>query len=269
MGAGSGWQRAHVPAGNYARDLVPALFAPWARHLVAQVRPRTGESVLDLACGTGVVARTAAAQVGPTGSVTGVDVSADMLDVARAGEEPIAWVCAPAERTGLPDRSFDVALCQQGLQFFPDRPAALAELHRVVAAGGRVALSVWCDPGTPGYTAVREALALHLAESTGPVAFIDAIFGLADAGELRALLEHAGFTGVRIGRRTDAVRFPSPEAWVRAFLGAAPVPGIGGPAAPELDPVVAEAAARLRHLTDRGTGLAFPLSAHTAVATRP
>ncbi|MFE3459727.1 methyltransferase domain-containing protein [Nocardiopsis aegyptia] len=267
MGTGGGWQRAHVPAGNYARDLVPALFAPWARHLVAQVGPRTGESVLDLACGTGVVARTAAAEVGPTGSVTGVDVSADMLEAARAGGESIVWVRAPAERTGLPDRSFDVALCQQGLQFFPDRPAALAEMHRVVAPGGRVAVSVWCDPDSPGYTAVREALTLHSADTSDLLTFMDAIFALSDADELGALLERAGFTGVRVGRRTDDVRFRSPEAWVRAFLGAAPVPG--GAAASDTGPLVADAAARLRRLTGDGTGSAFPLSAHTAVAARP
>ena len=98
---------------------------------VAALRP--GERVLDVACGTGVVARLAAQQVGTAGQVTGVDLNAGMLAVARALSPPpgatITWVEGSAVAIDLADVQFDVVLCQQGLQFFPDQPAALWEMH--------------------------------------------------------------------------------------------------------------------------------------------
>lgn len=131
----------------YQRYLVPIMFAPWARNLVDLVAPRTGERVLDVACGTGVVARCAAIHVGDEGTVVGLDVNDGMLQVARAtssGIRPaIEWRTGSATDMPLPDGSFDVAFCLQGLQFFGDRSAALREMHRVLVPEGRLALAVW------------------------------------------------------------------------------------------------------------------------------
>jgi ubiquinone/menaquinone biosynthesis C-methylase UbiE len=137
------WQMAGNAAEVYERALVPAVFAPWAPMVVALGDPKPGERVLDVACGTGVVARVASQGVGPAGTVVGLDLNPGMLAVAAssaAGQAatgaPIRWQEASATKMPLPDASFDIVYCQLGLQFFPDRAAALREMHRVLAPGG-------------------------------------------------------------------------------------------------------------------------------------
>jgi len=148
MNAQNQWQLSGNAAERYERVLVPAIFAPWAADLVALAKLRPGERVLDLACGTGVVARLAAERVGPEGDITGLDLNESMLEVARsqpipAGAAAVAWVQSSALAMRVPDSSFDVVLCQQGIQFFPDRPQALREMIRVLVPGGRMFASVW------------------------------------------------------------------------------------------------------------------------------
>src|SRR5437867_1567189 len=148
----------------YERYLVPAIFEPWAMALVALAAPQPGERVLDVACGTGTVARLAAQHVGPTGQVMGLDVNPGMLAVALGLPPPqgvpIAWQEGDAMAMPLADAAFDVVLCQQGLQFFPDRAVALREMHRVVAPGGRVALRGWRSiQYSPGFALLAEVKA--------------------------------------------------------------------------------------------------------------
>lgn len=134
------------PAEAYESLLVPHQFAPWARDLVAHADPKPGERILDVACGTGVVMRSVVPLVGPNGRVVGVDSSPAMLAVARTrapSEAPIEWYEVSAEALPLSDAAFDLVLCRQGLQFFADKLGATREMRRVLAPGGRVALSVW------------------------------------------------------------------------------------------------------------------------------
>ncbi|MPZ73760.1 MAG: methyltransferase domain-containing protein [Nitriliruptorales bacterium] len=261
---GHSWQDVSVGAERYERGLVPALFEPWATVLVDIAGLRPGERVLDLACGTGVMARAAARRVTPGGHVCGVDVNEDMLALARRAGPDIEWRQAEASRTSLADASFDVAFCQQGLQFFPDRLAALRELRRVLAPGGRAVIATWCaaDAGDAGYTPITQALRRHRPHDPGPLAFISAIFGLSDGTELTQLVEAAGFDDVAVERRTKTVRFPSAVAWVEAFLGAAPVPAVSALEPATSAAIVADAATALQPYVDP-TGLAFPL--HTNI----
>jgi SAM-dependent methyltransferase len=134
----SGWQLLDNKAQAYERWLVPPIFSPFADDLVADVAP--GSHVLDVACGTGIVARRAAAK-GAT--VVGVDLNEQMLQVARDVAPDIEWVAADAADLPLDDESFDLVFCQQGLQFMSDPAAAVAEMRRVVAPGGRLTMSVW------------------------------------------------------------------------------------------------------------------------------
>ena len=131
----------------YQRYLVPAVTALWAADLLARICLRSGERVLDVACGTGVVARGAAEQVGASGHVAAIDVNAAMLEVARRIDPPagapIAWQQASALDLPYDDGSFDVVLCQLGLQFFPGPGAALGQMRRVLVARGRLGLSVY------------------------------------------------------------------------------------------------------------------------------
>jgi SAM-dependent methyltransferase len=128
------WQVAGSAPEVYERELVPAVFGPWAPILIDLAHPKSGDRVIDIACGTGIVARLAAARVGPGGAVAGVDLNPGMLNVARSllttgDAAPVQWQEASADRLPFPDGSFVVAYCQLGLQFFADRPAAWRESY--------------------------------------------------------------------------------------------------------------------------------------------
>ena len=150
---GGAWSAAFASAARsamnvYAEVMVPRMFEPWARVLLGELAVEAGEAVIDVACGPGTVSRLAAAQSGPTGRVTGCDLSPAMLAIAKSREPaadgaPIDYVEAPADRLPVADESFAVATCQQGLQFFPDRLAALAEMRRALRPGGQVGIAVW------------------------------------------------------------------------------------------------------------------------------
>jgi SAM-dependent methyltransferase len=131
----------------YERNMVPAIFAPFAKGLLEFANLLAGEYVLEVAHGTGIVARLAWPQVAPSGHVVGLDVNAAMLEVARSASEevgaPIAWQEGDIAWLPMADGAFDVSLCRHGLQYFPDRHAALTEMHRMLRASGRLVLSVW------------------------------------------------------------------------------------------------------------------------------
>jgi SAM-dependent methyltransferase len=199
---------------NYERHFVPAIGGPLAEDLMEVTELRPGERVLDVACGTGIVARLAAERVGAEGTIAGVDLNPGMLAVARAVTPPhtaIAWHQGNAESLPLPDEAFDVVVCQLGLQFVADKPAALREMRRVLAPGGRLIVSV-IGPTPPPLVVLAEALSEHISPKISP--FVHAVFSLHDPAELRTLVGGAGFSDVTI--RRDARRLPLPAP--RAFL---------------------------------------------------
>ena len=132
------WQLEGNAAEAYERYLVPAFFGPFADRLIELAEPRAADRMLDVACGTGIVARRVASCVA---RVVGLDLNPAMLEVAWAADPAIEWLAGDAGAMPVPDRSFDLVLCQQGLQFLPDRAAGLRELRRVLAPGGRLAVS--------------------------------------------------------------------------------------------------------------------------------
>jgi SAM-dependent methyltransferase len=212
----------------YERYLVPTLFTPWATELVALAALKPGERVLDVACGTGAVTRLAAQRVGSTGTVTGLDVTPGMLAVARVlpppSGAPIAWHEGTASAMPLADAAFDMVLCQQGVQFFPERATALREMHRVLVPGGRLALSVWRAPRHNPYV---EALAAVIAHYLGPEAGASmrtpCAFGELEA--LRTVVTGGGFQEVRIRIAVRLLRFPSVEEFIPGQLAAIPLAG--------------------------------------------
>ena len=214
-----------TPPVNYERFFVPAIGAPLATDLIRLAALRPGERVLDVACGTGVVARLASQQVGATGNVAGLDVNPGMLAVARSATPPgmpIEWHEASAEAMPLPDASFDVALCQMGLQFMPDRHAALREMRRVLVRGGRLILNV---PGpTPRlFTILGEALERHIgAEAAG---FVHHVFSLHDTAEIQNLVSGTGFHDVSVQSDTKPLRLPAPEEFVWQYVHSTPLAG--------------------------------------------
>lgn len=268
------WQVAGNAAETYERALTPAVFAAWAPLVVALADPRSGERVLDVACGTGVVTRLVARQVGRTGKVVGLDLNPGMLAVAAAtaASEPptsasITWQEASATRMPFPDGAFDVAYCQLGLQFFPDRPAALREMHRVLVSGGRLGLMVWRGiEHSPGFDILAAALARHVSPEAAGI--MRAPFGLAEAEELRGLMAAAGFRDITIRPVAGTVRFPSVARFVQDYVAGSPLAGHVAKVSDEARAaLVGEVGDALRsHLA--GGALAFPIEAHLASARK-
>jgi len=213
-------------AENYQRYFVPAIGRPLAVGLIAAAELTSGERVLDVACGTGVVARLAREAVGAQGDVTGLDVNPKMIDVARAStpaEMQIDWVRSPAEEMPFPDDSFDVVLCGMGLQFFEDREAGLREMRRVLSDAGRVVLNL---PGP--LPAVFEVFERGLARHVGPEAagFASAVFSLHDPDEIGGLFDRAGFHAVRIESTVEALPVPPPEQFLWQYVHSTPLAGV-------------------------------------------
>jgi ubiquinone/menaquinone biosynthesis C-methylase UbiE len=202
------------PAETYESYMVPTLFAPWASYLVQAAKPQPGERVLDVACGTGIVARQIASHIGSSGSVVGIDLNPNMLSVARAaaqGEElTIEWHQGKAEKLPFPNASFDLVLCQFALMFFNDRQAALAEMRRVLANNGRLLLSVWQGMDRhPFYQKLHEVIQSRLGMSG-----LQDIFALGNADELRTMLGSAGFQQTEVEPVSMTARFPNPEGFL-------------------------------------------------------
>jgi ubiquinone/menaquinone biosynthesis C-methylase UbiE len=222
----SGFQVSGDAARLREQYAVRYFIGPWAPGLVAQAALQPGERVLDLACGTGLITRLAAEEVGAKGQVSGLDINAGMLAVARSlpcpTGAPITWIEGNAVAMDFADASFDVILCQQGLQFFPDKPAAVREMHRVLVPGGRVFLSVWKSAG-PYNAAVGEALERHVGPETANKYLASRI--VPDGAALERLLVAAGFRAVEIRTSTLTIRLPSLETFVLGHLSGNPVAG--------------------------------------------
>jgi len=212
----------------YDEIMVPRLFDPWAELLLSQVKLRSGQAVLDVACGPGTVTRQAAHRVGESGRVTGCDLSPAMLDLARsktsmAVSARIEYLQCPADSLGVPDDAFDLVTCQQGLQFFPDRPAALAEMRRALHHDGQLALSLWCAiQDCPPFAALANALGRVLGSETA-IAYEAGPWGFSDAESLAQLVEESGFKNVTVRRFELPLVFEGGPAQLLLTLHAASV----------------------------------------------
>jgi ubiquinone/menaquinone biosynthesis C-methylase UbiE len=210
-------RRISTPIEAYQAYMVPVEFAPWSKELLDRIAPRPGEDVLDVACGTGIVARGVAPLVDPGGTVTGLDVNPAMLQMARTlpvpEGVPVTWEQGRAESLPFEDASFDVVLCQQGIQFFADRAGAVREMRRVLRPGGRVGASIW---RSPEHQSVKGALLRALQEMFGPDAAVAYSFG--DANAVRQLFVDAGFDDGRVEAVRRQMREPSADRMVRMVV---------------------------------------------------
>jgi ubiquinone/menaquinone biosynthesis C-methylase UbiE len=196
----------------YDEFFVPALFAPWPASVAAAAGIAPGQDVLDVACGTGVLAREAALRVQPGGTVTGLDRNEGMLAVARRKAPEIEWRQGLAEALPFADDRFDAVVSQFGLMFFDDRALALAEMWRVLKPGGRVAVAVWdALERTPGYAAMTAVLQRLFGERVADA--LRAPYALGDPEALTALATEAGIPAT-ITTCEGTAHFPSIEAWV-------------------------------------------------------
>jgi len=206
------------PAWIYETGLVPAIFAAWTEVLLDFAPPRPGDRVLDVGCGTGVVARRYAARVGDAGQVIGVDIDRDMLAVAAEVASAMDGIHGDMMALPFDDGEFDMVACQQGLQFAPDPDRAVAEFFRVLVPGGRMALSVWTElDKSPGQAAVFATLGELLGTDTSrPPAF-----SLPDQERVLDMVRVAGFVELRTGVETRVSTYPSAQTFVETMLAGA------------------------------------------------
>jgi SAM-dependent methyltransferase len=197
----------------YEEFYLPALFLEWAPRLAEAACVRTGQRVLDVACGTGVLARALADRVGPRGAVVGLDINAGMLEVARRRTPGIEWRQGAAEALPFADSSFDAVVSQFGLMFFRDRAVAIREMMRVLRPGGRLAVAVWDSlDRTPGYAAFVALLERLFGKETAEA--LRSPFVLGDPYALRALFQEAGVPAASVVTHEGSAHFPSLESWV-------------------------------------------------------
>jgi ubiquinone/menaquinone biosynthesis C-methylase UbiE len=256
------WQLDGTAPELYQRHLVPAVTAMWASDLADRADLAPSERVLDVACGTGVVARLAAERVGTAGSVEAIDVNAGMLAVARSLPGAVQWHHGSALALPFADAGFDVVFCQLGLQFLPDRSLALREMRRVLAPGGRLALNVFgLIEHNPATHALADALDRRLGADASRAKRTE--HALADPDRLRALVTQAGFHAITLLTARETVRFASPAEYVAIQLAATPLAavvveaGVSGADDDRVAAIVADVAAALAPYVG-DDGLAFP-----------
>ena len=269
MSQPSGWQLSGSASEAYERYIVQAFMQGWTHALLDVATLAAGTRVLDVACGTGVVARQAAIRVGKHGHVVGVDLNAGMLAMARmlpqSSGASIEWKEGNVTALPFPEASFDVVLCQQGLQFFPDKPAALRDMRRVLMPTGHLVLSVWRQIShCPWQRAVADALERHV--SMDAALGIRGAFALGDREELRALVSAAGFRTIRVRIDSQMIRYPSLDEFVPGYLSATPVAGIVAKLdQPTRAAILQEVKTSLQPYVD-DDGVAAPMEAHALVA---
>lgn len=267
----TGWQLEQSAPEAYEQYLVPPIFVPWAEHLIDRANIQEGDRVLDVACGTGVVARHAAPRVGDTGSVVGLDINEGMLAVAErtAAEVQPAIEWRQGDVTDLPFsvEYFDVVFCQQALQFFDDPTIALAEMRRVLGPDGRVLLSVWRSlEYQPAYIVLAEALERHISEEAG--AMMRSPFPAWDVDYLRTIARDAGFGDVSITIEVDSGRYPSVEEFVRREAASSPLAEPISVVEQEIrDELIHEVGDALGDYTDND-GVVFPMESYVLTASR-
>ena len=203
------------PASIYETYLVPAIFEPLASILIHLAHPLVNEYVLDAACGTGVVARSVAAAIGSSRRITGVDFDPVMIAKARSLRPDIAWQEGDLHNLPFEDSFFDLVICQQGLQFLPDREAGLRQLYRVLRPGGRMVLGIWTELAkSPGHAVLFAALGRLLGtDTTRPPAW-----SLTDENQILKLVSAAGFIGVETATCSLQTRYPGARRFVEILV---------------------------------------------------
>ncbi len=197
MNKKSGWQLSGDGPDAYEKYIVPAYTRAWAKEIVNRACLRDGEKILDVACGTGLVARIAADGQDSTDLIYGVDVNEVMIKKAQGIEENINWHHSDVTNMPFPDNHFDVVFCQQGLQYFPEPSLALKEMNRVLVENGRVLLSVWRPiKYSPFYASLCMVLEEYVNEKAASM--LSNAFNFGDHGKLKILFTNTGFNSTKI-----------------------------------------------------------------------
>lgn len=213
----------NTPPENYQVYFVPVIGKPVAEDLLKTAKLHKGENVLDVACGTGVVARMVRERVGPEGKVDGLDINPGMIDVAKKitpSNENIQWHVASAEGMPMEDNTYDVVMCQMGLQFMEDKESALKEMHRVLDPEGRMLLNV-PGPAAELFNIMDNALEKHISHEASM--FVEKVFSLYDSEEIKNMMIRAGFHDINVIQEKISLRLPLPKNFFWQYISSTPL----------------------------------------------
>lgn len=211
-----GWDK----AAPYYERYWQAQLAPARERLLALAALCPGESVLDVACGTGLVTFPAAEAVGPTGSVSGTDISNAMVahvgrEAQARGLDHVSVTRGDAEQIDFPDSSFDAALCALGLMYVAGPLTALKEMHRVLRPGGRMVAAVWGARNRCGWAEIFPIVDARVQSEVCPL-----FFQLGTGDRLTQVATEAGFSVERADRLSAILEYESgADACGAAFAG--------------------------------------------------
>jgi ubiquinone/menaquinone biosynthesis C-methylase UbiE len=254
----------------YDQELIPWLFQHWAESFVRLMAP-IGSSVLDLACGSGLIARQLLNQLDADGRIHGVDFDPEMLTYARSTlDDPrVSWHESDVESLPFDDQSFDVVCCHQGLQFFPEPVAALIEVRRVLRPSGKLVVAVWGRfDDNPWPAALANAVRSLLGESAGDSML--AVCRLGEPDDLAKIIEQAGLTEPAIHLHHRTANHPDVRQAINSQLTAMP----SGSAVGDLDTEQRnELSTKMSELLAKHTSptqeLSVPSTSILATATNP
>lgn len=261
-----GWQVAGDAAEVYERLFVPAIFQEWAPRVGELTGLKPGDKALDVATGTGVVARDLVNRVGAQGKVTGLDLNPGMLEVAGKIEPKVEWVKGDAGDLPFEDGTFDAVTSNYGLMFFPDQAKALEEMYRTLAPGGKMVVAVWGSiEKVPVYAELSDITQRHAGQTAGDI--IRSPFSLGDKQELEALVKKAGLDHAQIMTQEGPFKFPSLSKMIEVEIK-------GSPAAAHVsdeayEGLHAEAMQRLSHMQGPDGRVEFQTPAHLIVVEKP
>jgi SAM-dependent methyltransferase len=260
-----GWQVSGDAADVYDRCFVPAIFGQWAPHMADAGRVASGDRVLDVGCGTGVLARTAADRVAAESQVTGLDRNAGMLAVARRLRPKIDWRQGDATALPFADASYDVVMSQFALMYVPDRIAALREMVRVLRPGGRLAIAVWGPyERATSYVILTEITQRRCGQAAADV--LTAPFALGNQDTLRDLCNAAGIHGAVVALRAGTMTYPTIEVFVETEVKGSPLEALLD--AKSHQGLMQEAQEKLQRFRTEGGDVIMPMDAFIITATK-
>jgi SAM-dependent methyltransferase len=259
------WQVSTDAAEVYESCFVPAIFGAWAGRVADAAGIRTGDRVLDVGCGTGVLAREALRRVGQEGQVVGLDLNEGMLAVAGRAEPKVEWRIGDASSLPFEDTCFDVVVSQFALMYFPDRVASLREMWRTLAPGGRLAIAAWASiDHARGYQTLVEIAARQSGREAADV--LAAPFVLGNQAELAELFVSGGISRAKVTLHEGSIRFPSVQEFIRVEVKGSPLAEMVSDDV--MEALAAESESALVEFVVPSGEIVMPMDAHVVTASK-